>query len=852
MKVLVLDGNSILNRAFYGIRLLTTKEGVYTNAVFGFLTTFFKVLEETSPDSVAIAFDLRAPTFRHEMYDGYKANRKGMPPELAAQMPVLKELLVKMGYTLVEKEGYEADDILGTFSKSCMEKGDECVIATGDRDSLQLVNKCTTVRLTTTQQGKPAVTVYDTQTIMDEYGVEPLSLIDIKAIQGDSSDNIPGVAGIGQKGALDLIKRFETLEKLYENIDSPDIKDSIRKKLSDSRDMAFLSKKLGEIFTQVPVDTDLNSYVKKDYAPDLKEYMARLELFSLIERLGLGSVPVAASSEKAYEITVKSFDSFDFDSNEQSVILTDISEDAIRKIAIFKSGTVYLCENPTGEFIKKLFVVKDEKITYNAKAVFRALKKTGAENPELLFSFDCMLAAYVINPSAGSYDLSRLFEEYQIKLPGNCDEFAAACAGLASLYRTLSEKINQNGQMKLLAEIEQPLSFVLADMELRGFLLDAEGIQDYGHGLVRRITELEQEIYRSTECVFNINSPKQLGETLFEKLGLKGGKKTKTGFSTNAEVLEGLRDEHPCIGLILEYRTLTKLNSTYVEGLLKAVSDDGHIHTSFIQTEARTGRLSSVEPNLQNIPVRTPLGKELRRFFKAKDGFVLVDADYSQIELRVLAHMSEDKNMINAFNEDADIHRITASQVFGLPPIMVTPLMRGRAKAVNFGIVYGIGAFSLSKDIGVTRKEAESYIEGYLNLYSGVKKFMDECRREATEKGYAETLFGRRRYLPELQSSNHNLRSFGERVAMNMPIQGTAADIIKLAMIKVYSRFKKENMETRLILQVHDELIAEAPESEAQKAQKILKEEMENAAQMVVFLASDVHVGKTWYDAKSD
>ena len=849
MKLLVLDGNSILNRAFYGIKLLTTKEGVFTNAVFGFLTTLIKLKDETNPDAVAIAFDLRAPTFRHEMFDGYKANRKGMPPELAAQMPVLKEILVKLGYTLVTKEGFEADDILGTFAKHCGETDNDCMIATGDKDSLQLVDEHTTVRLATTKLGKPEVTLYTTQKVLEDFGVLPEELIDIKAIQGDSSDNIPGVAGIGQKGAADLISEYKNIEYIYENIDTLPIKEGTRQKLKDSRDMAFLSKKLGTIVCDVPVNLNLEDYRQKEPEPDLKEALVKLELFSIVDKLCPGDSDIVPKTKEAKkEFKVKNIDGLNMDKLEKIIFYTEIENNEIKCICVVHENTVYTAQNPGLKLIDSLLNNEKEKITHNAKEVYKALIANGAIMNNL--SFDCMLAAYILNPSANGYDLDRLMTEYGTDFSDDLEGNVKKAAAIDELYKILLKKINQNNQYSLLSEIEQPLALVLASMESYGFLLDQNGIKEYGQVLSKRIEELTEGIYESVGKTFNINSPKQLGEILFEDLGLRGSKKTKTGYSTNAEVLEGLIDEHECVAMILEYRTLSKLNSTYVDGLIKSVSKSGRIHTSFIQTEARTGRLSSVEPNLQNIPVRTELGRELRKFFIAKDGCVLVDADYSQIELRVLAHMSKDKNMIKAFNDDADIHSITAAEVFNLPPLMVTPLMRSRAKAVNFGIVYGIGAFSLSKDIGVSRKEAENYIEGYLNLYYGVKKFMDECKSDASECGYAKTMFERRRYLPELASSNHNMRAFGERVAMNMPIQGTAADIIKIAMIKVFNRLKSENLESRLILQVHDELIVEAPENEAEQASKIIREEMQAAAQLSVELSADVSVGKTWYQAK--
>ncbi|MGN0499387.1 MAG: DNA polymerase I [Acutalibacteraceae bacterium] len=855
MKLLVLDGNSILNRAFYGIKLLSTKDGTFTNAVYGFMTMLIKIKEDVQPDAVAVAFDLKAPTFRHKKYDGYKANRKPMPTELASQLPIIKELLQKLGYKIVECEGYEADDILGTLAKACEDNGCECVLATGDRDSLQLVSKSVTVRLAATKMGRPDVRIYDEAKIDEDYGVSPKQLIDIKAIQGDTSDNIPGVKGIGEKGAGELIRKFGSLDGVYENIDSDEIKPAMRKKLEQDKDNAYLSLMLGEIVKNAPIDTELSHYIPtQGDKQGASALMTRLEFFSLMKKLGLDKAVLDSTPTESVE------QSFRVISDTAENIISALSKTEkyaaaydfdSKSIALAAGDTVYLPDSEVDDdFYRALFALDSALITDFIKPLFKKAEELSVEikNPKL----DTSLAAYLLNPSASSYDADRLMGEYGV-IPPQLDtdnELAGKAAGILLLSDILLAKIKQNGQESLLYDIEIPLAAVLAKMEHYGFAVDRQGIEEYGKSLESTIDELQNSIYDDVGYIFNINSPKQLGVALFEKLMLPMGKKTKTGYSTSAEVLEGLRPYHPCIDKILSYRTLTKLKSTYCDGLLKVISDDGRIHSSFNQTETRTGRISSTEPNLQNIPVRTEQGRELRKFFVAKEGCVLVDADYSQIELRVLADISKDENMIQAFNNNDDIHAITASQVFNMPLEMVNSQMRSRAKAVNFGIVYGIGAFSLSKDIGVTRKEADQYIKSYLSHYSGVAEYMENVVAKAKECGYVQTAFNRRRYLPELKSSNFNMRSFGERVARNMPIQGTAADIIKIAMIRVDKRLKEENMSSRLILQVHDELIVEAPNNEAMKAAMILQQEMENAVKLSVPLTADASMGERWYDAK--
>lgn len=860
MKLLVLDGNSIINRAFYGVRPLTTKDGQPTNAIYGFLTMLEKMRADTRPDAIAVAFDMRAPTFRHLKYSGYKAKRKGMPEELAAQMQPLKDLLAALGLHTISAEGWEADDILGTLARACRNAGNECVIATGDRDTLQLIGSGVTVRLLSSHNGRAEAVIYDEAAIMEKYGVTPRQLIDIKAIQGDSSDNIPGVPGIGEKGAGELIKKFGSLDSVYENIDDPSIKAGMRSKLENGKESAYLSYWLGTVQTDAPVPLELSEYLPKDpdYA-EVRRMMISLELFSLMERM---KIPAAAqSSEPQVEDSAqKSSVSVGFCSAEDASRLSRNTQKA--DIVICPSGAVALCCSDTisliqaGEAEKFLTDIwSDENIkkrTHDIKSLDKLMRTFESYNPPAGFTMDTMLAAYLVNPTASDYSLDRLSAQYSKP----CDELppflsdAAGAVRFPSVADALEEAVEKSGVASLLRNVELPLAVVLSDMEELGFAANSEGIEDFSVRLSDRIELLVQDIYEIVGYEFNLNSPKQMGQALFEKLMLPGGKKTKTGYSTSAEVLEGLRGEHEVIDRILEYRTLSKLHSTYCVGLLKEIKPDGRIHTSFKQTETRTGRISSTEPNLQNIPVRTELGREMRGFFLAAPGKVLIDADYSQIELRVLAHIAGDKTMIDAFRNNADIHTITASQVFGVEPENVTSQMRSNAKAVNFGIVYGISAFSLAKDIGVSRADADAYIKGYMNRYKAVSDYMKRVVDEAKFNGCAQTLYGRKRPLPELSSSNFNMRSFGERVARNMPIQGTAADIIKIAMVKVYDRLEKEQLDAKLIMQVHDELIVEASEADAQKALSILVEEMTNAASLDVPLLVDAHIGKTWLEAK--
>ena len=853
MRLLVIDGNSIVNRAFYGIKILTTKDGRYTNAIYGFMNIFHKLLEDCKPDGVAIAFDVKAPTFRHKMYAEYKAGRKPMPTELKEQIPVLKELLTALGYKTVEQAGWEADDILGTLS-AAMGENDRCFIATGDRDSLQLVSSNTTVLLASTKMGKTLTTAYDPEKIKEEYGVTPKQMIEIKALQGDTSDNIPGVAGVGPKTADELVQKYGSIDYIYENFDTVELKGKLREKMLVGKDSAYKSRELGTIRTDAPIDLDMNAYLPTGGDPTAaKKLLASLEMFKMIEKFGLDTVAVAEPEEPTETKEVRILEHLPNIAGKTVGFFTEFDAGEIVRFAVDCGDYIGVLINDSLTFASEIgsFLSGDfDKITYHVKLLYswcmaRGINLSGKVN-------DLMLAGYILNPSANDYRPMRMAQEYGVRAPrlDSDDECAVQASVVVKLWDIIGAKLEENGQHELFYDIEMPLAKVLASMENAGFLVDKESIHSYGAVLEQKIASLVQEIYAMAGEEFNINSPKQLGTVLFEKMELPVKKKTKSGYSTNAEVLEELAADYPIVALVLEYRTLAKLKSTYCDGLLKCIAPDGRIHSTLNQTETRTGRISSTEPNLQNIPARSEVGRELRKFFIAQEGCVLVDADYSQIELRVLAHIADDENMIQAFNENQDIHAITASQVFNMPLEAVTPLMRSRAKAVNFGIVYGIGAFSLAKDIGVTRSEADRYIKGYLRNFSGVDGYMQRVIAEAKDNGYAATLFGRRRYLPELAASNAITRNFGERVARNMPIQGTAADIIKIAMIRVCQRMEEEKLKARLIMQVHDELIVEAPEDEAQAVCLIVKEEMENACKMKVNLTADVHMGRSWYDAK--
>ena len=839
MKLLVLDGNSIVNRAFYGIKLLTTKDGRYTNAVYGFMNILLNLLKETEPDEVAIAFDLRAPTFRHKMYTGYKATRKGMPEELAQQMPVLKELLADLGFVLVSKEGYEADDILGTLSAAAARRGDECFIATGDRDSLQLVGDRVTVLLAATRMGRSETVRMDTAAIAEKYGVAPQQLIEVKSLMGDASDNIPGVAGVGEKTALALIQQFGSLSGVYEHLQDPAIKPGVRAKLEAHKAEAELSRTLAEIDCAVPVETAPGAYRRGEGdAAAAAALLAELEMHSLVGRLGLAAAPAPAKKQS-------------------DAPLCEVQPEAL---PLLVEGRVYLAAGGAEWYAvqgQNVWPVPAQRLpdlleggaelwVFDAKPLYHIALEAGGVGKAICF--DAKLAAYLLNPAASSYTVEQLEAEYAVCPAFSCEALPQAGA-LAPLCEALAAQVEAEGMTHLLNDIELPLALVLADMERTGMLVDREGLVAFGEELKAVLEQCLARIYEQVGYEFNVNSPKQLGEALFGKLGLPTGKKNKSGYSTDAATLEHLRAYSPVVEDILQYRTYQKLNGTYVEGLLKVIGPDGRMHSTFNQTEARTGRLSSSEPNLQNIPIRTELGSRLRQFFLAKPGCVLADADYSQIELRILAHISGDKTMQEAFLTGQDIHRSTAAKIYNMPPDMITPALRSSAKAVNFGIVYGIGAFSLSKDIGVSVKEADAFIKNYLNTFPGVKQYMESTIAQGREQGYVTTLFGRRRALPELASKNFNLRALGERMAMNTPIQGTAADVIKLAMVKVWQRLRAEKLQAKLILQVHDELIVEAPKAEVKAVCRILQQEMQNAVEFAVPLTADVNTGKTWLEA---
>ena len=827
MGFLVIDGNSILNRAFYGIRVLTNSRGVATNAVTGFMNTLLMLEKDVDPDMIAVAFDLKAPTFRHKMYDGYKANRKGMPEDLAQQLPYMKKIIKAMGITIIEKEGFEADDIIGTVSAACADKKIPCTVSTGDRDSFQLVNDYVTVRLAKTKGD----IYYTPDVIMEEYGVTPKQMIEVKALMGDSSDNIPGVAGIGEKTALSLIKEFASVDGVYENIGSTLITKGVRTKLENGKESCYMSRQLAEICLTAPIDTELSHYVPKERDDtELARLLSELEMYKMLQKLKLHPTSAPAGSKEASE-----------ESRAKQVPTMPAGD-----IVLTQEGSVYAgavgapVQLSDAEF--KAYADSDStKYTFDIKETLTVIGCERLKNN----LFDTTLAAYLADPDSNDYSMSRLCAQYGVPEGNSIQEKSITAAALNDI---LSDKISETGSATVLTDIEIPLATVLVAMEREGVKIDIDGIKAFGEEVSAKAEKISREIYEYAGHEFNIGSPKQLGSVLFEKLALPSAKKTKTGYSTNAEVLESLMDKHPIVPLITEYRALTKLQNTYVTGLLKVVGEDGRVHSTFKQTETRTGRISSAEPNIQNIPVRTPLGREMRRFFTAKDGYLLVDADYSQIELRVLAHISGDEIMKKAFLDGVDIHTVTASQVFNQPIEWVTPDLRSKAKAVNFGIVYGIGAFSLSKDIGVSVPKASEYIRSYLSKYSGIAHYMEQTVAKAKRDGYVETMFGRRRYIKELAAKNKNLQAFGERVAKNTPIQGTAADIIKIAMIKVYNRLKDSGLDAKLILQVHDELIVEAREDCADKVAALLKEEMENAVKLTVPMTVDVNVGKTWYD----
>ena len=842
MRILVIDGNSILNRAFYGIKTLTSSRGFPTNAITGFMNIFLREREKLKPDGVSVAFDLKAPTFRHKACDYYKANRKGMPEDLAKQLPVAKELLSALGINILECEGFEADDILGSVSALFSSPEDEVFILSGDRDNLQLINKNTAVLLATNRE----TVKYDRNRFFEEYGVEPLQLIEIKGLMGDSSDNIPGVAGIGEKTALGLIREYGSIEGLYENLDTAKLTPSMRQKLESGKASALESKWLATIVKTAPIPRDKSEYLLREPNPSAAaKILSGLDMFKMLDKLGLEKVAVPQPSPESEE-------------PERDCEILPLAASAIAEISaaesffiyennsleVFSRDKVYTCEDPA--LILEYFSSPGKKTAFSAKSAHKLCFENKKELCGL--EFICDLAGYLLNSQATDYTVSNLCASNNVsysRAPAHADIIS-----LPALAKKLKAEVEESGMSGLLYDIEQPLCEVLASMEVLGVRVDSDGIRSFGEGLKADIRELEQRIYLLAGQEFNINSSKQLGEILFEKLGLPSGKKNHRGLSTSADVLENLVSKHPIAQDVLDYRTLTKLRSTYVDGLLAEVCPDGRVRSEFKQTETRTGRISSSNPNMQNIPVRKELGRNMRKFFIAAEGKTLLDADYSQIELRVLASMSGDENMRGAFLSGTDIHTRTASQVFGLPEDFVDPDMRRAAKAVNFGIIYGIGAFSLSKDINCTVAEADRYIKNYLGTYPMIDKFMSETVDFAEKNGYVTTLFGRRRYIPELKASNRNLKAFGRRAAMNAPIQGTAADIIKIAMVKVYKRLKEEKLDARLILQVHDELIVESSEDCREAAARVLSEEMQKAVSLSVPLTAEVKSGKSWYDAK--
>ncbi|MBM6851353.1 DNA polymerase I [Oscillibacter valericigenes] len=881
MKLMVIDGNSILNRAYYGIRPLTTRDGLYTHAIFGFLTTLLRLEGEEAPDALCVTFDVHAPTFRHQASEAYKATRKPMPEELRMQVPVLKEVLDALRIPRYELEGWEADDLIGTISRRCEADGWDCVVVTGDKDSLQLITDRTMVKLVSTRMGQTVTRDMTEAAFREQYGFAPIHMIDLKALMGDSSDNIPGVPGIGEKTAMALIQQYESIDNLYARMPDIDAKPAAVRKLAEGEKSARESYWLATIVTDAPLEFRPEDNLRQQPGPDAYPLFLKLEFTKLIEKFGLAPAEAVTAEKPSCDMTVEQVT----DPAQVERLLAQWRQaDHVAVLALPDlTGLSVVCwtgENTgvTAElFFEKyqgdwnalltaLFSADIRKVSHNVKDLMRTLLENHL--PAEGFVFDTALAAYLLDATAGSYDLARLFVSYfNEELPkplylekdafsllgdaaaaeASFDSYAAA---VDALYGALAPRLREEQMWDLYETAELPLCRVLAEMEIAGCRVDAKALAAFGDLLAARSAELEQQIYDLAGEEFNINSPKQLGEILFGKLGLPHGKKTKTGWSTNADVLEKLRYEAPIVGAVLEYRQYAKLKSTYADGLLKAMDPDGRVRTSFQMTVTATGRLSSTEPNLQNIPTRTDLGSEIRKMFIPAEGCVLVDADYSQIELRLLAHISGDRDMQAAFLSGGDFHAETAAKVFHVAPDQVTHEMRRQAKAVNFGIVYGISAFSLSQDIGVSVAEAKAYMEAYFATFPGVRTYMDAIVERAREQGYVETLFHRRRDLPELKSSNFNLRSFGERVALNMPIQGTAADIMKLAMVAVWKRLRAELPEARLVLQVHDELIVECPEPQAERAAALLKAEMENVVGLTVPLTADAHWGKNWLEAK--
>ena len=864
-KLLILDSNSILNRAFYGVRYLSAKDGTPTNAIYGFLNILLKLIKEQEPDYICAAFDVKAPTFRHKQYEGYKAQRKPMPEGLAAQMPLAKDVLRAMGVTILEKEGYEADDIIGTVARLCEESEISCFIATGDKDDLQLASDKTKVILTVTKSGYNETIIYDDKAVKEKYHVTPTEFIDVKALMGDPSDNIPGVKGVGEKTAMSLIEKHHSIEYIYENIDGIGLKGAMLQKMKDGREMAFMSKELATINRNTPIEFNAEECVFDGFENngELYEILKRLELNSIIKKLDLSGGDNVKENEDIFKDFSYQVGDKNMISGDKVTVVLDFDGDNISSAAVGAGNNAVVLNEQ--DDIKEL--LEDDSVAKVMFDVKEAIVKLNGRIDIKNISDDTAIAAYLVDPAKNEYTIEKLASEYfgtviekpevkQLSLLDDVEtdrsEYLAKCAvALGVLNERIGDKIKENGQEKLYQEVELPLVTVLAHLEINGFLVDDNQLKEFADKLGEKIDALTNEIYMLAGEEFNINSPKQLGVILFEKLELKPVKKTKTGYATNADVLEKLRDKHPIVNFIMEYRQLAKLKSTYCDGLTAVVNPNTHrIHSVFTQTVTVTGRLSSTEPNLQNIPTRTELGREIRKMFVAKDGYVLVDADYSQIELRVLAHIANDETMINAFRNNEDIHAVTASQVLGIPLEDVTKEQRSSAKAVNFGIVYGIGEFSLAQDLHISVKEAKAYIESYLEKYHGVRNYMESIKEQAKKDGYVKTMLNRIRYIPELKSPNYNIRQFGERVALNTPIQGTAADIIKLAMVRVDNRLINEGLKSKLILQVHDELIVEAYKDEVDKVKQILSEEMQGAMELNVPLKVDMSTGHSWYDAK--
>ena len=901
-KLVVIDGNSILNRAFYGImssKMLQTADGTYTNAVYGFLAIMFKLFEDINPEYLAVAFDVKHPTKRHEMYKDYKGTRKGMPDELAAQMPIIKKVLEAMNIKVIEMPGYEADDILGTLAKATEKQGKEVILLTGDRDSFQLASDKVTIRIPRTKAGKTEVEDFDKNKIFEVYGLEPKQLIEVKGLMGDTSDNIPGVPGVGEKTALNLIKEFGSIDTIYEKLENGEqvAKGKLKENLENNKNLAILSRELGRIDVEAPISRDLLEYKIQEWdKKKVLEIFKELRFNRYIERFNL------ENSETIEEKDVKELFEFEeLNSSNNNELMDNIySQKEIyyylenvelkdEKLIIKKKINYIYIYNPeknkvystkfNKDIFKDIFENKEIiKISNNIKEDYILLKQEGVNSENMMF--DTKIAAYVLNATSNAYSLEEIARQYldlditeysgeeetkevQTSLFDMTEvskeeekekaNFKAAIKAyvVGKAKEKLVEELKKQEELELFNNIEMPVAQILAEMQWEGMYIDEKELIKYGNNLKEHIEELRIDIYKLAGEEFNINSTKQLGVVLFEKLDLKPSKKTKSGYSTDVDALEKLKGEHPIIEKILEYRQLVKLNSTYVEGMIPFINvKTGRIHTFFHQTVTTTGRLSSTEPNLQNIPTRTELGKKLRKVFKPGRGKVFLDADYSQVELRVLAHMANDEIMVDAFNTNADIHTISASQVFKVPVEEVSKQLRSRAKAVNFGIVYGISEFGLAEQIDIKRNEAKQYIEQYLETYHGIRDYMNDIVEEAKRKGYVQTLFGRRRYIQELSSNNYMVRKFGERAAMNTPIQGTAADIMKIAMIKVYNELKNRNLKSKIVLQIHDELIIETLESEKEEVSKLLKECMESAATLSVPLTVEVEEGNSWYQAK--